>query len=213
MSKFIDDMRGEGVPNERLYHLELTARFFGMEPDPFFDIPEDTLSGWARAVLFSPEENEMRDWALDWIEPYLEELLSIKYPGLDFGEAFDLLVTERFEGLPEPQRSTVLAFQGYDEAMIEFFEMTARFMGEEPDLSVDIDAEKFARFKARDNQRSADLHPATREVVGVLASEMAGHMERNDLPENEMDDLLAKTTADIIRLVTADEQKRDSTVH
>ena len=51
MSKFIDDMRGEGIPNEGLYHLELVARFFGMEPDPFFDIPEDTLSGWARAAL------------------------------------------------------------------------------------------------------------------------------------------------------------------
>lgn len=124
------------------------ARFFGMEPEPYFDIPEETLSGWACAVLRSPEDNETRDWSYDWIEPYLVEHLAAKYPDIDltkdFEKAIDRIIPERVAALPEPSRSTVLAFQGFDEDAIKFHEMTARAFGLDPDLSVDIDAEEFA---------------------------------------------------------------------
>ena len=233
MSQFIDDMRAEMTLSiEALYMLEYTAQFFGMEPDPAFDIHEAHLSAWAHAFLSAPGENEMRDRALNWIAPYVEEILIAKYPGVDFDEAWDRLVAERFEslpappksmtlafdrfvtnrveGLPAPPRSMTLALQGYDADMIEYAEMMARLAGGEPDLSVDIDAERFALFSER--FPAGDFHPATRKAIQPLAREMCRHWE-GDLPKSERNARLEKTNAEIIRLMVADEQRRGSTVH
>lgn len=239
MSQFMDDMRAERTLSiVGLYMLEYTARFFGMEPDPAFDIPEAHLSAWAHTFLSAPGENKMRDRSLAWIAPYIEEILIAKYPGVDFDEAWDRLVAERFESLPAPPRSMTLAFdrfvtnrveglpgsprsmmlalQGYDANMIEYAEMMARHAGGEPDLSVDIDAERFALFSERSpmgSHRVAALHPDTRKAFRALGREMCQHMERGDLSKREMNARLAKTAGDIIELVTADEQRRGSTVH